>query len=599
MSSYKNFKLVVFCTAPNMINLTEGELRHQLKFFETYSGIDKVYLEPYRDGLTIPEEQLAMLIRVFNDCSIEVSGALTTTCNDLSEGDKEKYRMSGTYCYVNAAMRAHLVEKVKYTARHFDEFILDDWFFTMCTCDECQTVKGERSWEDFRLDLLAEVSENLIVKSAKEVNPNCKVIIKYPNWSEAYQESGYNPAVQRNIFDLIYTGTETRDTPNSDQHLPRYMSYSLTRLMENYAPGRNGGTWFDPYGCNPLEIYLEQGYLSAFARAKELTLFCWGSLYENRVVTPLKLQLSQIDAFLSQAGQPIGTYCYLPPNAQGEDHAEDFLGMVGVPLELTPDFPSDAKSVFLTVQAHKDPDIIAKLIKFVKDGGKAIVTSGFMLQALGTGIEELTSIRYKGRHFRTNQFRGGGIGGGGDTYTKHEMSFPLLEHRNNTTWTLAKAVAGEENYPILFSDHYGKGELVTLVLPDEFGYIHELPAVTLNAIREQFTEVPYYLRGNGQCSIFAYDNDTFAVYAYVAGAQGGSYGITVDGNADSLVSLNNPNMVIYPAASAMPSMFGPAPDVTKFDFFMLQPGNLNFYKINWSKERHKKKADFQAMSAPH
>ncbi|MDR0917451.1 MAG: hypothetical protein LBN02_09740 [Oscillospiraceae bacterium] len=284
MSRYRNFKIVLFCTAPNMINLTEKQLLRQLDWFDKYSGCDKVYLEPYRDGVLIPEEQLEMLIRVFKSRGVEVSGALTTTCNDLTPEHKEKVRFSGTYCYTNKEMRDYLVTTVEYTAKHFDEFILDDWFFTYCTCDECRAAKGDRSWEDFRTDLLAEVSENLVVKPAKAVNPNVKVIIKYPNWSEAYQESGYDPSKQRNIFDLIYTGTETRDTPNSDQHLPRYMSYSLTRLMENYAPGRNGGTWFDPYGCSPLEIFLEQGYLSAFARAKELTLFCWGSLYKNRVV---------------------------------------------------------------------------------------------------------------------------------------------------------------------------------------------------------------------------------------------------------------------------------------------------------------------------
>ena len=27
------------------------------------------------------------------------------------------------------------------------------------------------------------------------------------------------------------------------------------RLMEHYAPGRNGGGWFDPYGCSPMELY--------------------------------------------------------------------------------------------------------------------------------------------------------------------------------------------------------------------------------------------------------------------------------------------------------------------------------------------------------
>ena len=50
-----------------------------------------------------------------------------------------------------------------------------------------------------------------IVDYAKEINPKCHFIIKYPNWYESYQECGYNPEKQKDIFDAIYTGTESRD----------------------------------------------------------------------------------------------------------------------------------------------------------------------------------------------------------------------------------------------------------------------------------------------------------------------------------------------------------------------------------------------------
>ena len=603
MGKYRNFKIAVYCTTQNMANITVPALQKQLAFFRHYCGCDKVYLEPYRDGLLLPAEQLEMLIRFFQDNGIEVAGALTTTCPDLSPEDSVKQRLAGTYCYVNERMRAHLVEKVEYTAAHFDEIMLDDWFFTNCTCWECRTAKGSRSWEDFRTELLAEVSRELIVKPAKRVNPNCRVIIKYPNWSEAYQEAGYDPAAQRHIFDGIYTGTETRDTANSDQHLPRYASYSLVRLLENYAPGRNGGSWFDPYGCTPIDIYLEQAYLSAFARSRELTLFCWGSLYKNRVVTPLGLQLQIIDDFLDKAGVCLGTPCYLPPGAQGEDHLEDFLGMAGIPLEHTPDFPRGAEAMFLTIQAHKDPAIIPKLEKFVASGGKAVITSGFVIAGLGKGIEQLTSIRYRGRRFRTNRFRSGGVVSLKDSFSQKEMSFPLLEHRNNTTWTLAKGVVGEENYPIVLRDTYGKGQLITVTAPDEYGLIYNLPQEILEIIRSCFsTVVPYYLLGPGQASLFAYDNDTFAVYAYTGGLTKGAFGLAVQGEAEALRSLQPPYNVIYPSRTGRQiDYFNPAENrlYTAFDL-PVQPGDLNFYAIVKGKSGEKKEAPKKELfSAPH
>ena len=50
-----------------------------------------------------------------------------------------------------------------------------------------------------------------IVSLAKRVNPNINFIIKYPNWYESYQATGYNPGMQKDVFDMVYTGTETRE----------------------------------------------------------------------------------------------------------------------------------------------------------------------------------------------------------------------------------------------------------------------------------------------------------------------------------------------------------------------------------------------------
>ena len=501
--------------------------------------------------------------------------------------------MGGTYCYSNKAMREYLVKTVAYTARHFDEFIIDDWFFTTCTCDECRAAKGEKSWEQFRTDLLNEVSRNLVLKTAKETNPDCKVIIKFPNWSESYQEAGYDPARQSKLFDLIYTGTETRDTARNDQHLPKYCSWSLMRLMEHYAPGRNGGGWFDPYGCSPMELYSEQAILTALARPREICQFCWGSLYKNRVVTPIGLQLEFIDRMLSEAGDCLGVPCYLPPNTQGEDHLEDFLGMLGIPLEPVPEFPKDSKSVFLTVQALGDPNIMEKLKGFLAAGGRAIVSSGFAIGAMGKGFEEMSSVRYRGRRFRTKEFIEDGMMAPCSVYSRHEMGFPLLEHRTNVTWAMAKGVVGEENYPLLLRDSYGRGTLYTLALPDEYGYLYDLPAEVLRVIRSVFAlDVPAYLEGPSMVSLFAYEKDVFALYPYVTNITRGRSRLVVKGVADALIDLRT-GMRLLPAGV---NTFGDAS--TTFNL-MLQQGDVSFYRIEWNANRKGTPVKRGVASAPH
>jgi hypothetical protein len=48
------------------------------------------------------------------------------------------------------------------------------------------------SWTDFRLQLMTDAARDLIINPAKAVNPQVKIIIKYPNWYEHFQGLGFN-----------------------------------------------------------------------------------------------------------------------------------------------------------------------------------------------------------------------------------------------------------------------------------------------------------------------------------------------------------------------------------------------------------------------
>ena len=87
---------------------------------------------------------------------------------------------------------------------------------------------------------------NLVVGPAKAVNPNVKVIIKYPNWYDHFQGLGFNLEDGPQIFDGVWTGTETRD-PGSNQHLQNYLSYNIRGLPaelpgnDRFADGHDSG----------------------------------------------------------------------------------------------------------------------------------------------------------------------------------------------------------------------------------------------------------------------------------------------------------------------------------------------------------------------
>ena len=547
MANYRNFTLATYFIAQAAARVTREELESQLAFMEKYLRLDKVYLEPWRGELA-SHEQIEMCRDVFARHGIQVSGGLTTVI-PTPEGQKPKARLFNTFCYNDPAMREKLREVSAFTARHFDEFIIDDFFFTNCMCDACVREKdafnrahgiADGRWAPYRLDLMRRVSREDVIGPAKAANPRVHIIIKYPNWAESYQETGYNPKDQREMFDSLYTGTETRDPVTTDQHLPRYLSFSLMTYFEAMWPGHNGGGWFDTFDTHVTEHYLEQAYLTAFSRPKEMMLFCFQSLVDNMYAAALGFQLDQLDALLDRAGQPVGIACYLPDNSQGEDNLQDFLGMNGLPIVCTPYFPDEARQILLTRASAFDPDVVDRLEAWLrKTGGDAIVTTGFLRAARGRGIERLTSVRLEGRRatadaYRVEQARGQCLYPAG----VRPIQFPVAEFRNNSTWAVVKAAHGEESYGLLLRDDYMDGHLWTLAVPDAFPDLYRLPAPVLSRIRQAFPVEGVWLEGPARISLFVYGNDSFVLYPYVMdGAQREEALLHVKG-AKALTALN-------------------------------------------------------------
>ena len=526
MGNYRNFKLVTYFVAHAAARVTCEELEKQLAFLQRHLRLDKVYLEPWRGELA-SHEQIEMCREVFHAHGIEVAGGLTTII-PTPEGAKPKQRLFDTFCYNDPAMRAKLKEVSAFIGGHFDEFSIDDFFFTNCACADCVRERDafnrahgitDGSWQAYRLDLLRRVSQEDIIGPAKAANPNCRITIKYPNWAESYQETGYNPAEQRKLFDKVYTGTETRDPVTTDQHLPRYLSFSLMTYFENMWPGHNGGGWFDTFDTHITEHYLEQAYLTAFSKPEEMMLFCFQSLVDNMYTPALGFQLDKLDALLDHAGKPMGIACYLPDNCQGEDNLQDFLGMVGLPIVCTPYFPEDAEKLLLTRSSACDPDVVDKLEAWLrKTGGTALVTTGFLEATADRGVHRLTSIRLRGRSVTCDRWRVEELN---RQYVslfpmgERPIALPVAEFRNNASWAVVKAAKGEESYAMLLVDPYCDGQLWTLAVPDAFSDLYHVPAETLSRIRQALPVNGVWLEGPARIGLFVYDNDSFVVYPFV------------------------------------------------------------------------------------
>ena len=322
--------------------------------------------------------------------------------------------------------------------------------------------------------------------------------------------------------------------------------------FEAMCPGRNGGGWFDPFDLHSLDQYLEQAYLTAFAKPREMMMFCFQAIVDTAEAAALGFHLDKLDGVLDNLGNPIGVPCYLPDNSQGEDNLQDFLGMNGVPIVCTPYFPEGAPAMLLTEAAACDPQIVDKLEQYAVNGGTAMITTGFAKATMERGLKRMTSIRFADRVCTAKDYMV-------EREDKHyirrfnfahgtsPVSFHVPEFRNNSTWALVKVIDGEENFGMLLRDTYGKGKLLTLAAPEAFSQYRRLPAEALSRIRAELPIGDLWMEGKEGVSLFVYDNATFLLYPYVQdGMEDADVLIHVKGSAKALLALQHNNHELKP-----------------------------------------------------
>ena len=64
---------------------------------------------------------------------------------------------------------------------------------------------------------------------------------------------------------------------------------------------------------------------------------------------------TQVNGVVGKLGNPIALASYKPYQSTGEDFLHNYLGMIGIPIDLHPEFPDAAKTILLTESAKFDP----------------------------------------------------------------------------------------------------------------------------------------------------------------------------------------------------------------------------------------------------
>ena len=537
---YQNFKVSTYIRAQDVARMADDKFLNQT--WETVSSqvdLDKIYLETHRDAFTVDEKTMTKVKKFFLSKGLEVGGGITYTRSEPTDFE--------TYSYARPVERQQVREVAEYTAKLFDDFILDDFFFIDLKNDDeiAAKEKSGKSWTEYRLRLMADAGRELVLEPAKKVNPKVKVIIKYPNWYDHFHGLGFNLEEEPQYFDGIWTGTETRD-PGSAQHLQNYLSYNVVRYFDNIAPGKNGGGWVDAGGIHmSMDRYAEQLHLTMLSKTPEIILwnymqlndvkitpqmrakwqdaggnsFCYDEMvapYQKagKTMTPTTMArfacvtLQQTDKLVGQLGNPVGLVSYKPYHSSGEDFLQNYLGMIGLPMDMHPQFLNDRQQILLTEQAAKDPQIVDKIKAQLRKGGDVIITTG-LLKAIREKIADVCELYCGDLKAIVNDF--GWFG-----KSEREFIIPQVKYFTNDAWEVVSAgrplSGGVSGYPILLRDTYSKGILFVLTIPDDFGNLYDFPAGALNVIRRAMSkDVGAYIDGPSKVALFPYDNKTLVV----------------------------------------------------------------------------------------
>jgi hypothetical protein len=547
---YKDFKVTVYIPAQVVEHMGHDPawMESTWNIIGSRVHVDKVFIETYRGGVSVDDATVSQVESFFQSQGVEVAGGMAMTGPPNGSG------WFHSLDYVDPKDRA-LVERMSaLTARHFNEIILDDFLFTNDKSDAAIAAKGKRTWDQYRLQLMDAVARDLILKPALAANPKVRVIIKFPNWYPSFQGLGYDLEREPKMFPEIWTGDETRDPLTTDQHLQPYESYEVFRYFENIAPGRNGGGWVDTYGVLYPDRYAEQLWDTILAKAPAINLFqytdllrpvesgdrgawqmlptsfnffqmvheCCGDIRSSEPRYPLMADaaayaLRQVDRVAGELGAPIGLASYRPYQSTGEDFLPEVVGMLGIPVEMYPEWPK-AKTVLLTETAKYDPDIVSKIEQHLRDGDNVIVTSALLHAIQNKGMDEISDMYVTGSVLAARSFVAGfgSADGAGLGTSRQSILFPEVHYYINQEGVAVYGLAEGRSVPLLLMDRYGKGMLYVWSVPENMNDLYQFPSRVLNTIRSYFdVGLPVKLEGPAKVSLFEYDNGTFVVESFL------------------------------------------------------------------------------------
>ena len=132
---------------PAYLDKSWSDLSSQIK-------VDKVYIETYRSGTIADDKNLERVKSFFASHNVQTAGGIAYVGRGDTAGADAPDDNGGQFismCYTDPKQREYVKHIAEITAKHFDEIMLDDFFFNNTKYDSDIAAKGSQSWNTFRL----------------------------------------------------------------------------------------------------------------------------------------------------------------------------------------------------------------------------------------------------------------------------------------------------------------------------------------------------------------------------------------------------------------------------------------------------------------
>lgn len=356
-------------------------------------GVGRVILEVNRGGTALTEDEGRQLRGYFESRGLAVMGGIAT----VPGGDWGVPANEGLAWmnFQHPETQADIEASIRAAARVFDVFVVDDFLLTGDTSPLSVDTKGNRTWGQYRRDLMTALSQRSIIAPAKEENPGIHMIVKFPQSYDRYQFFGYDTNRMPQLYDGVWVGTETRGQYTQRFGFTQpYEAFVNYRWIASLSGGKMGAAWFDFGDCDAVD-FAEQPWQAVLAGARELVLFSYGAVEAEHPGLALFKQdrpgLEQLAEAVAE--QPVtGVAAYKLPNSDpaSDMYIMDFIGMLGVPLVPVSTWPADATALFVPAQGAHDAEVVARIEASVQRGANVMATTGLL--ATATGGERLATL---------------------------------------------------------------------------------------------------------------------------------------------------------------------------------------------------------------